>query len=173
MKHFKKQLILFFTIWGLIGLFSGCNNSKLQCPVCHGTTTVSMQGNMVHCPICKDGKISQKQMDELTKLQPCAWCNGSGYTLFGVCPQCHGMGSSTILSITLSLLDTPRGESTSDQGSPSHNDRKECAICHGTGRCDYCAGRGWKLYDDGTPYDCSLCHGTGKCQTCYGSGKRY
>ncbi|KAK9825204.1 hypothetical protein WJX81_008493 [Elliptochloris bilobata] len=49
----------------------------------------------------------------------------------------------------------------------THDDRPECATCHGTG-LEICACQRWSDGDVG----CSTCHGTGKsvCRSCNGGG---
>lgn len=46
-----------------------------------------------------------------------------------------------------------------------------CPVCHGTGRCRMCAGRGEWQGNDGEYIDCRMCHGGGQCSNCHGSGK--
>ena len=40
-----------------------------------------------------------------------------------------------------------------------------CPICVGTGKCNYCFGRGYVSGEK-----CYSCNGTGKCRACGGSG---
>lgn len=124
------------------------------------------------CPICKKGKITEKQLKEITNPNmPCGFCGGTGFSFGGsICSFCMGRGKTSFLDFNRSLFGKTHSH---DHGNGPSNERdfSQCPICHGTGRCSYCAGRGWKLYNDGTPYDCSFCHGTGKCQSCYGSGE--
>lgn len=167
----KNKLSIFSICLFCFFIFSNCSE-KMTCPLCNGTNVVVGSGQSMKCPICKNGKITEKQLKKITKPDmPCGFCGGTGFGFGGgICTFCMGRGKTSFLDFNRSLF----GQTPSS--SHSHNpfegrDFSKCPICHGTGRCDYCAGRGWKLYDDGTPYDCSFCHGTGKCQTCYGSGE--
>jgi len=48
----------------------------------------------------------------------------------------------------------------------------DCASCGGSGKCNWCAGRGYTIVN-GTMMDCTLCHGGGQCASCHGQGGRY
>lgn len=57
-------------------------------------------------------------------------------------------------------------------GSGSSSDYGTCHTCHGSGKCNMCAGRGETRnpYND-RMYDCSWCKGRGICYVCHGKGK--
>ena len=53
----------------------------------------------------------------------------------------------------------------------------KCGMCHGSGKCWMCAGRGEKRYPgnygvSGGVMECQQCSGTGQCKYCYGRGTR-
>lgn len=125
----------------------------------------------------------------------CTYCGGTGYA---TCQGCRGRGETvTVIAInkknrliytsllgnrgTMGSLDETHQYHSSTQNNtinnnssePSSYDSKwiECPLCHGTGKCSSCAGRGEKRLDDGTPYDCWLCKGGGQCTSCHGKGR--
>jgi hypothetical protein len=59
----------------------------------------------------------------------------------------------------------------SHQTKTPHTTYKDCHICHGSGVCSTCNGKGWysNPYGTGT-VTCTLCN-KGKCRTCNGTGK--
>ena len=62
--------------------------------------------------------------------------------------------------------------SSSHQVKKPHADYKDCHICHGSGVCSTCGGKGWYNNPYGTGrVECSNCSKTGKCRTCNGTGK--
>lgn len=61
------------------------------------------------------------------------------------------------------------GASSSGNGSTSSGDK--CSICHGTGRCQVCQGRGYASYTTwgqggSGKVTCTSCNGSGKCKYC-------
>lgn len=52
-----------------------------------------------------------------------------------------------------------------------NNKRKwtPCITCNGSGKCSWCAGRGYTIVN-GEMMDCKLCRGGGRCNTCHGQG---
>ena len=51
---------------------------------------------------------------------------------------------------------------------------QQCPACYGSGQCPYvnCGGSGWYYIGDRAT-TCSMCHGSGKCSTCAGKGGHY
>lgn len=76
--------------------------------------------------------------------------------------------------------------SSPSYSSPSYNEygssseSSTCRICHGTGVCSSCHGRGGEFRDSGyytgsgskSWIDCPSCNGSKKCFNCYGSGRQ-
>lgn len=61
------------------------------------------------------------------------------------------------------------GASSSGNGSTASGDK--CSICHGTGRCQVCQGRGYASYTTwgqggSGKVTCTSCNGSGKCKYC-------
>ena len=62
-------------------------------------------------------------------------------------------------------------EESSSSARRSHSsDETDCPNCYGSGKCSYCAGRGWRIVGDSVQ-DCIICHGSGRCPSCHGKGK--
>lgn len=60
---------------------------------------------------------------------------------------------------------------------PQSPSRRKCGICHGSGRCTMCFGKGQTYVagyggvGSGSYVTCSACSGTGKCWRCEGTGR--
>lgn len=68
-----------------------------------------------------------------------------------------------------------RTNSSSSSSPTPHESRHgdmECPLCHDTGKCSTCNGKGWfEINTTGCNVaECGICHGTGKCQGCFGKG---
>lgn len=165
--NMKNKFIPFLLLLMLI--IGGCTK-KTTCPLCNGTNVVYGNGQSLKCPICKDGKVTEKTLKEVTKRDlPCGFCGGTGFTWGGMCSHCMGSGKTSFLDSNRDLF----GQKPSSSHSPNPfggRDFSKCPICHGTGKCDACAGNGWVLIN-GSLIGCSICHGSGRCQSCYGSGE--
>lgn len=46
-----------------------------------------------------------------------------------------------------------------------------CPVCHSTGNCQTCLGRGWRTLTDNSTQKCSTCKGNKVCWKCNGTGK--
>ena len=46
--------------------------------------------------------------------------------------------------------------------------KETCTVCGGSGKCSWCDGSGWTIWQ---LQECSHCGGTGKCSNCDGTGK--
>ena len=56
----------------------------------------------------------------------------------------------------------------------SSSSSSACGVCHGTGKCNICSGRGYYTsigIGSGT-HMCSSCNRTGRCHSCNGTGRR-
>lgn len=47
-------------------------------------------------------------------------------------------------------------------------EKQICNICNGTGKCPWCNGSGWEIWQIDK---CDHCDGTGTCPNCHGTGK--
>ena len=69
---------------------------------------------------------------------------------------------------------TSGGNKSGTSGNPvqPHQITESCPICHGSGKCNTCNGRGW-IYAIGSSdhLDCPNCKPDGHCSHCGGSGK--
>ncbi|MCR5037789.1 MAG: hypothetical protein K6A94_00415 [Bacteroidales bacterium] len=73
---------------------------------------------------------------------------------------------------TSTSSSSSNNSSSSHQVKKPHADYKDCHICHGSGVCSTCGGKGWYNNPYGTGrVECSNCSKTGKCRTCNGTGK--
>lgn len=61
-------------------------------------------------------------------------------------------------------------DNSSRSGNSNSSNDLTCPVCHGSGKCSYCAGRGWTR-SGSTIHDCIVCKGTGRCISCYGKGR--
>lgn len=143
------------------------------CTVCKGT------GNCFNCSGRGELYIGYYNPHYVT----CNKCGGKGK-----CNYCSGSGKRKMGNDWYSSWDyNPNSseydayqdyyeESYSNGGNytePESSGKITCPICHGTGKCSTCAGRGEKNYSDGTKYDCWDCHGSGTCSSCGGRGYRW
>lgn len=130
------------------------------------TAQSSRREKMVSCPQCYGtGRWHIDPVDPIAYVQ-CSVCGGSGkmkeqdaqvYMQAAIqLQQMYGNGGS--------------GYSSYGGGQSSSSRELACVNCHGSGRCNMCAGKGWKTYN-GYNQDCVTCRGTGTCQTCYGTGR--
>lgn len=55
-------------------------------------------------------------------------------------------------------------------GSDDNSIWETCDVCHGSGDCTYCHGRGYHWNDRNQ--DCSVCDGSGDCDSCDGKGRK-
>lgn len=131
-------------------------------------------------------------------IMPCTGCLGSGDCQvckgLKICLKCKGKGQNNIPTIykvknksseyckrsddesasqnsngSPSVIYVPSMPLENDVSTSSSNNEYKCSDCHGSGRCSYCAGRGWTKPSEEV-HDCWKCHGTGYCHTCYGKG---
>lgn len=120
------------------------------------------------------------------RMVPCPLCNGTGMwnlmpgdaMAYVTCNLCNGTGRMSEedaykymeAARELQRMSYSGGMGNHSSGNQSGYNPPICPICHGSGRCDGCAGRGWKTYVNGYAEDCTRCRGTGQCQNCYGRG---
>ncbi|MDY6294502.1 MAG: hypothetical protein SPL78_10465 [Bacteroidales bacterium] len=103
---------------------------------------------------------------------PCAMCGGSGNQS---CFICKGKGFIEISNSNAPVPVSPQSPfsigSSSESSSKSYKEKYECPLCHGTGKCYNCAGRGEKqMHNSDGYYDCVVCNGSGRCKKCGGRG---
>lgn len=137
-------------------------------------TDVGTDTEIVTCPICGGLGYYQFNSDDLMAPTYQCWaCNGSGECDVESAQQ--AMQSKAQLDALINGQDLMNGSMPSgdlDVSISSSSDEYQCANCYGSGRCSYCAGRGWTKPSEEV-HDCWICHGTGKCQSCYGKGSHY
>lgn len=68
------------------------------------------------------------------------------------------------------------GGTSNSSGSTqqSHGTREvtiTCPVCHSTGNCQTCLGRGWRTLNDNSTQKCPTCNGNKVCWKCNGTGK--
>lgn len=71
--------------------------------------------------------------------------------------------------------DTPASRSSQEEPCDDYFDSwgdKECYMCHGSGVCQTCNGKGWYRSMFGDNIVCPNCS-DGKCGTCHGTGSVY
>ncbi len=148
--------------------FYGCNtpdydnNGGYDEPATYNKTMTG-RSRMVNCPLCNGTGMWNLMPGDAMAYVKCNLCNGSGQMTEEEAYAYMEAGRK------IQQMSTPRGTSTSGWNQNGYNPPK-CPICHGSGRCDVCAGRGWKTYVNGYAEDCTRCRGTGQCQSCYGRG---
>ena len=50
---------------------------------------------------------------------------------------------------------------------------RPCGVCHKTGKCWNCHGKGISTHASGIRAKCGACNGTGRCSACDGAGVIY
>ena len=141
------------------------------CGLCHGTGICNMCKGSGGQYFYTQGFVKDNYCSGTGK---CRICQGSGRMRFSdlMCsydiPVNNGTYSGSTMPYDYNNLPSSSGGNNTKTESSS---KTTCPICHGTGRCTSCAGRGWKegQYVSGV-YDCSVCNGGGQCSMCYGRG---
>ena len=132
-------------------------NSLVICPMCNGTGVFDFMPGDIMAPKVK-----------------CSCCNGTG-----MCTQEEAKNNLKMKQDVDLMFGN--SESSSNNGSYNNDSRRNsdgslrCPIRYGSGKCDMCAGRGERRYENSFTganeiMDCSFCRGTGRCQNCYGKG---
>ena len=145
-----------------------CIDPMVECDVCN------VEGNIPgHCPICKGTGIfgSPTILGDMVFENDCPICLANK----GVCYNCGGTGripKSKVGKPSLPSIPPTAGSHRIDT-----DDKIECAICHGTGKCTHCGGDGELLIGDSyTGYErrpCEECIQGGQCKYCFGRGYNY
>ncbi len=88
----------------------------------------------------------------------------------GCCQICHSYDVVANSAETANNTEVCVSMSPSEQNTYGY---KTCYMCHGSGKCNTCNGKGWYYSPFGTgKIACPNCT-DGKCRTCNGSGKVY
>ena len=67
---------------------------------------------------------------------------------------------------------TSSGSNESSNPVQAHQETKDCSLCHGSGQCANCNGKGWHYGIGGSTVNCSNCNHNRRCPSCGGSGKK-
>lgn len=97
--------------------------------------------------------------DDMSGVETCYTCKGSGRINGSICPTCLGSG----------VLDDDEQGSYDEEEDDDSNKVKKCYYCKGTGKCQSCDGKGFH-YNISLDVPCSTCKKTGKCHLCNGLG---
>ena len=82
---------------------------------------------------------------------------------------CHYTPETKSAPITYPTMPDNPTVNSSPSKSSHRSHELPCRYCNSSGKCSYCAGRGWKIIGDSIQ-DCIMCHGSGRCPSCHGKG---
>lgn len=157
----SKYIIIAFTLVIVIRYLPNLSDNSHDVQV---LPFIPNDEKLVICPVCHGrGVFELLPGDIMSPKQTCTSCNGNGKVSKSTASQIFEMQQAL----------NHRGSTSNQTSTQKMPNTNICAICHGSGKCDYCAGRGFMFYNDGSTYGCDLCHQSGRCQTCHGSGHVY
>lgn len=118
-------------------------------------------------PLSQIGELSQTWLRGEDKKEPAGETPSVQQPVTPVAPV------APVTPVTPTPVVTPTPSPT--PSNKLEDDKEQCAVCHGSGRCTKCGGRGYyqieDIYNGGyVDQPCTICGQSGACPTCHGKG---